>query len=500
MMSNLIQFNSPALIPILLIGSAMLILIFAHNRPRLGYWFTQLILLSTFSISVYNLIRVMREGVILYRFGNWPPPIGIEYVLDHLSAFMMLVINGIAFWVMLHGKETVPFEINRKESSYYSLVLLMLCGFNGIVVTGDVFNLYVFLEICSLAMYGLIACGEKKSPYSAFRYLIMGSLGATFYLLGVGFLLTATGTLNMADLKVILPMVADTPAIWIALVLILLGIGLKMAMFPLHGWLPDAYTYAPSTSSALIAPTGTKVAAYVLIRIIFFVFGFELVMKHTPMLTVIAILSALGIIIGSVMAIAQKEIKRMLAYSSVAQIGYIGLGIGLATPYGLIGALLHVMNHALMKGLLFLVAANLRRKLGHSDLDRLDNQTRRKMPWTSAAFTVAALSMVGIPPTVGFFSKWYLVLGTIHTRQWVFLAAILISSLLNAVYFFRVLERIYMKPYKGEAPQEVELSCDEVCPSMLVPTLVLALAVLVIGLFNMAIVNSVLTTIVPQGL
>ena len=499
-MNSLITLNSPALIPIIMLASAMLLPLVALKRPRFAYGFTQFVMLFAVSVSFYNLFLVLKQGTIHYRFGCWLPPIGIEYVLDHLSAFMVLVINVVAFWVVLHSKETVPHELGEKETAYYSLVILMLCGFNGMVMTGDVFNLYVFLEICSLAMYGLIASGEKKSPVAAFRYLIMGSLGATFYLLGIGFLLTATGTLNMADLKVILPQLGDSPAVWIALVLILLGMGLKMALFPLHGWLPDAYTYAPSTSSALIAPTGTKVAAYVLIRFLFFVYSFEMVMKHTPMLTIIAILSALGIIIGSVMAIAQKEIKRMLAYSRVAQIGYIGLGIGLATPYGLIGAILHVMNHAVMKGLLFLVAANFRRKLGHSDLSRLDNLTRRKMPWTSAAFAVAALSMVGIPPTVGFFSKWYLVLGTIHTGRWFLLAAILVSSLLNAVYFFRIIERIYMKPYKGDAPDEHSVHRHDVSPSMLVPTLVLALTVLLLGLFNMAIVGNVLQKIVPVGL
>jgi multicomponent Na+:H+ antiporter subunit D len=498
-MSNLIHFNSPALIPILMLASAMLLPLIAIRRPKFAYGFTQFVLLVTFSISIYNIFRVLNEGPIMYRFGGWLPPIGIEYVLDHLSAFMALVINGIAFWVVMHSKESVAHEIGEKGTPYYALVILMLCGFNGIIVTGDLFNLYVFLEICSLAMYGLIACGEKKSPVAAFRYLIMGAMGATLYLLGIGFLFTVTGSLNMADTQAILPHVIDRPSVWIGFILMVLGIGLKMALFPLHSWLPDSYTYAPSTSSALIAPTGTKVAAYVLIRLIFFIFGVEVIRDHIPILTIIAILSACGIIVGSVMAIAQKEIKRMLAYSSVAQIGYIGLGIGLATPYGLIGALLHVMNHALMKGLLFLVTANFRRKLGHSDLDRLDNQTRRKMPWTSAAFAVAALSMVGIPPTVGFFSKWYLVLGTIQSRQWIFLVAILISSLLNAVYFFRVLERIYMKPIKGDAPAEVTGS-SEVVPSMLVPTLVLALAVLVVGIFNMALVTQVLQKIVPSGL
>jgi multicomponent Na+:H+ antiporter subunit D len=378
----------------------------------------------------------------------------------------------------------------------------MLCGFNGIVITGDLFNLYVFLEISSLSMYGLIASGEKQSPVAAFRYLIMGTIAASFYLLGIGFLYMKTGSLNMADVKAILPSVSDQPAIVIALVFIVLGMGIKMALFPMHGWLPDAYTYAPSTSSAIIAPTGTKVGAYVLLRVMFFVFGVNFVTKILPVAQILTYLAAIAIIYGSVVAIAQKEMKRMLAYSSVAQIGYIGLGIGLANPLGLIGAVLHVLNHAFMKAGLFLVAGNLRFKLGHSRIDKLNNSVRKKMPWTMAAFTVGALSMVGLPPMAGFFSKWYLVLATLENSNVLLLIVILISSLLNLVYFFRILEKVYMRPRTDTPPKEEETAVerDEVPASMLWPTLILAAGLIILGLLNAFIVKGVIKFILPAGM
>jgi multicomponent Na+:H+ antiporter subunit D len=324
------------------------------------------------------------------------------------------------------------------------------------------------------------------------------------------------GSLNMADVRAILPSYADQPTVLIALALMVLGMGIKMALFPLHGWLPDAYTYAPSTSSAIIAPTGTKVGAYVLIRLLFFVFGFSFITKTIPIANVVTWLAAIGIIFGSIMAIAQKELKRMLAYSSVAQVGYIGLGIGLANPMGLVGAVLHILNHAFMKGCLFLVAGNFRFKLGHSNIFKLEDSIRKKMPWTMAAFTVAALSMVGLPPMAGFFSKWYLALGTIKSAAsswtgWIFLVVILISSLLNAVYFFRVLEKVYMRPItsKKEVPhhdhhsggnEETDIKRDEVNGSMLVPTLILAVGLIVLGLLNAIIVKGIIKYIIPAGM
>ncbi|MCP4220947.1 MAG: monovalent cation/H+ antiporter subunit D family protein, partial [bacterium] len=446
-MTELITNNSPVLIPLLYLLTAMVIPLVAMKKDSFAWPTMMLASAAAFAVAIYNVFKVMDAGApIHYRLGNWAPPMGIELVLDHLSAFIMLVINGVAFLVLMHAKKIGAKEMSGKEVPYYTAIVLMLCGFNGIVITGDLFNLYVFLEISSLSLYGLIAIGSKKSPIAAFRYLIMGTIAGSFYLLGVGFLYMVTGSLNMADVKAILPTLMNQPdqmpTIVIALCLMVLGMAIKMAIFPLHGWLPDAYTYAPSTSSAIIAPTGTKVGSYVLIRLLFFVFGLGYIAKMTvPITMIIGWLAAIGIIYGSVMAIAQKEMKRMLAYSSVAQVGYIGLGIGLANPMALVGAILHILNHAFMKATLFLVAGNFRYKLGHSDITKLNHDVRKKMPWTMAAFTVAALSMVGLPPMAGFFSKWYLVLGTVKDSNWIFLGVILLSSLLNAVYFFRILEK-----------------------------------------------------------
>jgi len=495
--------NSPVLIPLILLGAAIIIPIVAVKKKCIAYPVTMLASFLSLCISIFNIIKVMQNGTIHYYFGGWLPPIGIEYVLDPLAAFITLVINGIAFVVLIHSKRVVENEHPDKTVPYYAVVMLMLCGFNGIVLTGDFFNLYVFLEISSLALYGMIAVGEKKSPVAAFRYLIMGTIGASFYLLGTGFLYLATGSLNMADIKNILPNIANEPTVIVALSLMVIGMAIKMAIFPLHGWLPDSYTYAPSTTAALVAPTGTKVGAYVILRMLFFVFGVTYVSKILPITKVLSWLAVIGIIYGSVMAIAQKEMKRMLAYSSIAQIGYIGLGIGLANPLGLIGAVLHVMNHAFMKGCLFLVAGNFRTKLGHSTIPKFNHIVRQKMPWTTAAFAVAALSMVGLPPTVGFFSKWYLALGTIKNSSWIFLAVILLSSLLNAVYFFRILEKIYLKPTDSN-PEDQQADEDtrknEVSASMLIPTLILAAAIILLGLLNVFIVKGIIEKIVPPGM
>ncbi len=496
--------NSAALIPLILLFTAVSIPIVALKKKQIAFFMVMIATSLSVIVSFYNIFRVLKVGTIHYHFGGWIPPIGIEYVLDPLSSFICLVINVIALLVLIHSKKIIEMESNIKSVPYYALVLLMLTGFNGIVLTGDFFNLYVFLEICSLAMYGLISVGGKQAPVAAFRYLIMGTVGGSFYLLGVGFLYIKTGSLNMADVRSIVPHLYNEPTVIVAISLMVIGFGIKMAVFPLHGWLPDAYTYAPTTSSALIAPTGTKIGAYAMLRILFFVFGVNYVSKTLHITDILAWLSAIGIIYGSIMAIAQKEMKRMLAYSSVSQIGYIGLGIGLCNPLGLIGAVLHVMNHAIMKACLFLVAGNYRVKLGHSNIFKLNDNIRKKMPWTTAAFTVAALSMVGIPPTLGFFSKWYLALGTIKNSSWIFLAVLLISSLLNAVYFFRVLEKVYLKPIKSNSLEEFNTlkndKRDEVSSSALIPVLILSVALIVLGLLNTIIVKGIIEKMIPAGM
>jgi multicomponent Na+:H+ antiporter subunit D len=498
----MIEQNLPALIPLLFLASALLIPIIGMWKSRISYPIAITTTLAAASLSVYGFVYVLANGTVRYFFGGWLPPIGIEYVYDPLSSFVSVVINVIALLVLIHAYIVVNNQLDGRQMAYYSIVMLLLCGFNGMIMTGDLFNLYVFIEISSLAGYAIIAVGEKKASFAAFRYLIIGTIGASFYLLGIGYLYFMSGTLNMQDLAGILPFIKDSPTILISLILIVIGFAIKMAIFPMHGWLPDSYTYAPDSTSSLIAPIGTKVGAYAMMRLLFFIFGINYFSDELAVADMIAVFSCGGIIFGSVMAMAQKEMKRMLAYSSIAQIGYIGLGIGLATPFGFIGAVLHLLNHAFMKACLFIVAGNLRTKAGHSDISLLDDTFRKKYPWTMAAFTVAALSMVGLPPLAGFFSKWYLVLGTIESSQWIYLAVILISSLLNAVYFFRILEKVYMRSPEKEKSDESNsenIKNDEVVPSMLLPTIVLAVGLIVLGILNVVIVNQIYK-MMPEGM
>lgn len=498
----MIPTNAPALPPLIFLFAGIVIPLAAFKIRKLAYPIALISTLAAAGISLYNLFYVLGNGPVHYHFGGWPPPIGIEYVLDPLSAFMTAVINSITFVVLIHAGTLIKKEIpEHRTVPYFALVMLFLTGCNGIVMTGDLFNLYVFLEISSLSLYGLVAVGGKKAPVAAFRYLIMGTLGGGLYLLGVGFLYIHTGSLNMADVRGILAALGAQPVVVVALSLMIMGMGIKMALFPLHGWLPDAYTYAPSASSSIMAPVGIKIGAYGMLRILFFVFGFKFVTQVFPITQVLAWLSAAGILYGSILAMAQDDIKRMLAYSSISQVGYIGLGIGLANPMGIIGAVLHVLSHGLMKACLFLVAGNFRLKLGHSSISRMDDSLHRKMPWTTASFVVGAMAMIGVPPTVGFFSKWYLALGTIQGKTWHFLAVILVSSLLNAVYFFRVIEKIYLKPLtaRKKATEKPQSGRMEVALSLLVPTLIFAVALIVFGLFNAVIVKGVLTKVLPPG-
>lgn len=308
-------------------------------------------------------------------------------------------------------------------------------------------------------------------------------------MLGVGFLYAVTGTLNMIDIAGLIPEIATTTPVVTALILMITGVGIKAALFPMYGWLPEAYTNANSISSALIAPIGTKVAAYILIRIGLFVFGADDVDRVLPISQTVAYLAGIGILFGSLMAISQKNLKRMLAFSSVSQIGYILMGVALMNPLGFAGALFHVLNHALMKSALFLVSATIERGEGHNDLTRFDDTYRKKYPYTMAIFTLAAISMIGLPPLAGFFSKWMLALGTIEAGNWFLFIVILSSSLLNAVYFFRILERVYLKKTDQKEPSDA--SFQDSPWIMRVPALILSLALLGFGFANAPILEMI---------
>lgn len=480
------------LIPVSLLVSALIVPFAGIWRRSLAYSVAVIGAALSLFFSGSGFITVLRQGDLRYDLGGWAPPLGIEYVLDPLSAFMAVLITSIGLVVLIYSRRALQDELPERIVPLYAVVLLLLAGLSGIVVTGDLFNLYVFLEIASLSAYALMSLGDERAPVAAFRYLMLGSIGGTFYLLGVGFIYFSTGSLNMADVAERLPPLYGSRSIVAAATFMVIGLGLKMALFPLHLWLPDAYTYAPSSVSALIAPIMTKVAAYGLIRLFLTVFQPAYFRDQLPVTDVVGWLAAAGIIFASVLAIAQTDFRRMLAYSSVSQIAYVALGIGLANPLGLIGALLHILNHAFMKGCLFLVAGCIRFRTGLSDIPSFAG-LGKVMPWTMACFTVAALSMVGVPPTAGFFSKWYLILAGIDAGNWIFVAVILASSLLNAVYFFRVLEKVYTAlPERSENRS----ACGDPPWDMLGPTLFLAAGILILGLINAVVVSEVLDLIV----
>lgn len=475
------------------------LLLFSFLATLIGIWRLKWAYLSAVTGMVLSLAaasiglyRVLRDGELRHFLGGWAPPFGIEYVFDHLSAFMAVIIVFIGLIAVIYPPVAGLYQVPRKGVPMYGLIMLLIGGLVGVVVTGDLFNLFVFLEIYSLASYALITLGGDRAVVASFRYLVLGTIAGSFYLLGVGFIYFSTGTLNMADAANLLPPLYDSPTIMAAVGLIIIGMGIKLALFPLHVWLPDAHSYAPPVIAAILAAVQVEVAAYVIIRFMLSVFQPAYFIEQLPVTTVIGWVSAAGIIFGSVMAIAQKDFKRMLAYSTVGQVAYIGLGIGLANPLGIIGGLLHILNHAFMKSCLFLVAGGIRFQTGLHEIPRFAG-LGRKMPLLMTAFTVAALSMVGIPPTGGFFSKWYLILGSIDAENWVFVAVILASSLLTAVYFFRMIEKLFAVP-PGDN-QAVE-QATEPSPRILAPVLVLATGIIVLGLLNALIVTRILSPIV----
>jgi multicomponent Na+:H+ antiporter subunit D len=471
----------------LLIG-AVVALLASLWRPSTAQVVAMLATGSALVASATGLVRVVSEGPLRHELGGWPPPVGIEYVLDPLSAFLATTIALVGFLIASYPPATA-FDCDPvRGQPLHALVLLLLTGLMGVVLSGDLFHLFVFIEIFALATYPLVALGGDRGALAALRYLLLGTIGSGLYLLGVGFVYFSTGTLNMADAAVRLAPLADNPATLGALGLIVIGLGLKMALFPLHVWLPDAHSSAPPGVAALLAAVQVKAGAYALIRIVHGVFGpAYLDGGGVTVTTALTWFGAGGIVYGSVLAIRQPDIKRMLAYSTVAQLGYIGVGIGLGTPLAIVAALLHVLNHAVMKSGLFLAVGGILDRTHLKTIARYSGLGRR-MPLTMGGFALLALSMVGIPPLAGFWSKWYLIVATLEDGMWPLAVIVGLSSLLTAVYFLRLFERIFVL-----APEEqVVAEATEPRAAIVAPVLVLAALVVIIGLGQGLLVREVL--------
>ena len=357
--------------------------------------------------------------------------------------------------------------------------------------------MYVFLEIAALAGYALIAVGEDGAPLATFRYIVMGTLGACFYLIGVGYIYITTGSLNMADVREILPQLYESRVLLTAMAFLLAGLAVKMALFPVHVWLPDAYTKAPSVTSALVAPLMTKISLYVLIRILFTVFQPQLSLEMLPISTIMVWAGFIAIVGGAIMALAQTDFKRMFCYIVVAEVGYIVGGIGLANDVAIKGAILHILNDAVMTVGLFTVGGIIVYKTGHHNLKDF-NGLFKKMPFTMSAFVISGLSIIGVPPLCGFFSKWYLIQGAMIAQQWAFIAALIMSSLISVILFFRIFEIGYtFSATHGHGHGESIAKMDEAPLTMLIPTLIVSIAIVLIGIYNQTILSEIIAMAVP---
>lgn len=453
------------------------------GKARLAWVFTIVVSALAFAVSALLLQQVYQQGVLSYSLGGWDAPWGIEYRIDLLNAYLLLIVTAVSTVVLLAAHTSIQKEVEPgKQTLFYVAYLLCLSGLLGIVATGDAFNVFVFLEISSLAMYTLISLGkDRRSLWAAFQYLVVGTIGATFILIGIGFMYMMTGTLNMQDLAERLPGVAASHTVFSAYAFIIVGVCLKLALFPLHLWLPNAYTYAPSIVTAFLAATATKVAVYLLIRFSFSVFGIEFSAMAVPLHTIFIALGLIAVFSASLVAIYQPNVKRAIAYSSVAQIGYMIIGIGIGSVTGLQATLLHLFNHALMKGGLFLALAAVVYRLGSSGISAFHG-LGKLMPWTMAAFVIGGLSLIGVPMTVGFVSKWYLVLAAIEQGLWPVAFLIVLGSLLALAYIWRVVELAYFKPVPLTGRAAPNPGPREAPPSLLIPMWIMVLANLYFGI------------------
>ena len=411
---------------------SLLIQLLARGRPLLSGWLANITLLALVVMSVF---AIGQDG--LYHLGGWPTPVGIDLRLDQLAVLLLLAVNLVGFAVALYSIDYMRrFTASRH---FYGLFLLMVTGMNGVVLAGDLFNLYVFLEVAAVASYSLVAFGCAHEELEAsFKYVVLGSLSSALILIGIALVYGITGTLNLAHMASRIAQQGMDAPLLLAFGLFICGFSFKAALVPFHAWLPDAHPAAPAPVSAMLSGVLIKaIGVYVLARLAFNVFG-----AGDSELSLLRWLGVLSMVVGGLLAAGQSDIKRMFAYSSISQVGFIVLGLGLGTPLGLVGALYHLVNHALFKSLLFLNAGAVEYATGTRDLDELGG-LNRALPVTGATSLIGSMSIAGIPPFNGFWSKLIIVLACIEAGYYGFAFTAVIISVVTLAYQLKVQRRAF---------------------------------------------------------
>jgi multicomponent Na+:H+ antiporter subunit D len=462
------------------ISSAILMLIIGKfdkkNFPRIWSILTSLSL-------IFILAVIWDKGTIIHEMGGWRPPFGVVLVKDSLSQFMLLIVNIVAFLTIIYS-----YVYMRRYEDYlrfFTLFLFMLAGMNGVVLTGDLFNLFVFLEIASIASYALVGYGvDAEELEASFKYLILGALASVFILFGIGMIYSLTGSVNMADVArfLINNNLGNNNALLMATGLFIVGFGLKAGLVPFHAWLPDAHSSAPAPISVMLSGVLIKVLGiYSLIRVFYSVIGITPVVSN-----VFITMGVVSMLLGALMGFGQDDMKRMFAFSSISQMGYIAVGIGLGTPLALIGALFHLLNHAGFKSLLFLSSGVIQTSTGTRNLSELGG-LGKKMPVTSATSVIGSLSIAGVPPFNGFWSKLIIILAAFSARN-VWLGAVLVlTAFLTLSYYLRFQKNVIF----GE-PTSILENVREAPFMMVMPMVVFAGFCLFAGLFNGWIISNII--------
>ncbi len=439
--------HGPALIIALplLLGAITAIL---PNRTW-AWWTALIVTLICAATSFGLLLQVFSSGSMTYPLGGWDPPHGIALVVDALNAPVLLLIAAMAVVTVIYAMPATVAEVQpKKRAPFYAAFLLCFAGLMGMVVTGDAFNVFVFLEVSSISTYALVAMGaarDRRALAASYNYLILGSIGATFFVIGLGFLYMETGTLNMADMgRILADLDGGSRVAKVAFGFIIVGLGLKLAMFPLHMWLPGAYAYSPTMVTVFLASTATKAALYLLLRFTFTIFDPSFDYVAVVLQYLIVGVGVAGMLFASLQAIFQTDARRTLAFSSVAQVGYMLLGIGLATAAGLAAGYLHLLNHAVIKGGLFLAMGAFWYRFGITRISDF-NGLSKTMPWTMGAFTISGLSLIGVPFTAGFVSKVNLAIAAADKGWWWAVAVIVVTSVMAIIYIGRILLAAYFQ-------------------------------------------------------
>ncbi len=489
----MINFLLPLLVLFPLCGAFLVVLI-PDKKYRIADFLTPAITLGLLVIAIQLELSVTGGSAQIYQVGGWLPPIGIFLNLDPLSGLVLVAVNILGFTAAVYGLDYLRHY--SAAHRFQSLFLILMAGMNGVVISGDIFNIYVFLEITSIASYALVAFGIKAEELEAgFKYAVMGIIGSSFILLGIALLYGLFGTLNLAHLQS-LAVQTRAPELGAVFGLLLTGFLLKAAAVPFHTWLPDAHSSAPASISALLSGAVVKVlGVYLAVRIFFSVF-------YTPaqnsFLIIMRLCGGLSMVLGAVMALAQKDLKRIFAYSTISQVGYILLAFGLGTPLGIVAGSFHLFNHAVSKSLLFFNAGAVEEQTGSRDVETLRG-LGETMPQTAALGTVGALSTAGMPPFAGFWSKLLIIIASFQAGFSGYGTAALLTSILTLSYFVILQQRIFWEKPKDMPAQKR----TETGPFMRTAMLILALITIGGGVLFMPTLrnrffDSVSRTILPN--